>query len=622
MEKFCPACGAVYPQEGDATHCDADGEKLVVLDHEPDLVGRQLDGKYLIRDIIGEGGMGKVYLAYQASVDREVAIKVLRPQYSRNKLAIKRFHREAKAASRLAHPNTITVYDSGQTDDHLLYQVIELLNGKPLEQILDDDGPLEPLRAVNIVAQICDSLAEAHAACITHRDLKPDNIFIEPKYGNPEFVKVLDFGIAKISDAGVTQATATGMICGTPSYMSPEQAMGRDLDGRSDIYSLGILLFEMLSGERPFEGDSPMEVMLKHINGEIPQLPEGIAGSLAPGFNEVLAWMLAKKPDDRPDDCQILKARLRAVVEGAAPTAPSAVPADPPPIPGATKEAGRDDPTLNGPPARLQTDDPSLEKTGLSPAVSPGAAGWAATKTDTPQWIVALAAVVFLGIGGGAAWYFLAGPGRAEPGAASATADGASSGVGAPVAPAAAGGADAAPKAAEVAPPAAGVAAAEGAAAAPVSPVSAQTVTLTINSSPPGASVIDADGATLGKTPISLTRSVDVGGFNVTLALEGHLSTVLAVDPSKGTEWNAALAKMPPAVDPPTGDADPAGDTPVGEPAAKKKAVARKSAARKSDVGSPKADTGSSPDKKPDKKPGTKPDTKYDDGGKRGFGTF
>jgi len=317
VEKFCPVCGRGYDSDLDV--CEDDGERLVIVSEEPSMVGRELEGKYKITDELGEGGMGSVYLAYQSTMDREVAVKVLKRQYCQNKLAIKRFLREARAASKLAHPNTITVYDFGQTADGLLYMVMEKLNGRPLADIMDEEGILHPERAVHILAQVCDSLAEAHANGITHRDLKPENIFIEPKFGNPEHVKVLDFGIAKMTEEGNTQATATGMICGTPSYMSPEQAMGKEIDGRSDVYALGILLYEMLAADRPFDGDTAMEVMLKHLNEEPPKLPPEVQAEVPEALVELMHRMLAKRVEERPSDCQTLKTELQAAM-GARPS--------------------------------------------------------------------------------------------------------------------------------------------------------------------------------------------------------------------------------------------------------------------------------------------------------------
>ncbi|MFN8149495.1 MAG: serine/threonine-protein kinase, partial [Solirubrobacterales bacterium] len=336
---------------------ELDGERLVLLSEEPSLVGHVLDSKYTLISKLGEGGMGSVYLAEQATMGREVAIKVLRREFSQNRQAIKRFLREARAASKLAHPNTITVYDFGQSNDGLLYLVMERLSGRPLADILDSDGALSVELSIHIVSQICDSLAEAHRQGITHRDLKPENIFIEQKVGNQFFVKVLDFGIAKMAgDEATTQATATGMICGTPSYMSPEQAMGKEIDGRSDIYALGVLTYEMLTNEKPFEGDTPMEVMLKHINEPSPNVYQRTQIQIPQGIQDVLDKMLAKKPEQRPATCEEAKSLLHAAMGT--------------PLVGPITSVN--DPNL----PRKRRDDTnermaSSEKTGLAPVVLP-----------------------------------------------------------------------------------------------------------------------------------------------------------------------------------------------------------------------------------------------------------
>jgi len=385
MEKFCPACSRVYGE--DATSCEVDGERLVLLSEEPSLVGHVLDGKYTLISKLGEGGMGSVYLAEQATMGREVAIKVLRREFSQNRMAIKRFLREARAASKLAHPNTITVYDFGQSNDGLLYLVMEKLTGRPLADILDSDGALPVTRAIHILSQICDSLAEAHKNGITHRDLKPENIFIEEKVGNEDFVKVLDFGIAKMQgDETTTQATAAGMICGTPAYMSPEQAMGKEIDGRSDIYALGVLLYEMLTNEKPFEGDTPMEVMLKHINEPSPDIYQRTQIQVPQGVQDTIDKLLAKKPEGRPNDCQIAKKML--IVGMGTPLVGPVLSTNDPALPRKRRDETNE---------RIQ----ALEKTGLSPAISTlrNAERNDVPPRKRPLWAWAAAAVVLVGIG-------------------------------------------------------------------------------------------------------------------------------------------------------------------------------------------------------------------------------
>jgi serine/threonine protein kinase len=313
MNKMCPACGATYGPEAEACVAHPD-ERLMLVGAETNYVGQTLDGKYRLIAKLGEGGMGSVYLAVQSQIEREVAVKILRSEFKVNQTAVKRFLREARAASKLSHPHTITVYDFGQAMSGDLYIVMERLTGCSLADLLDDVGAMEAERAVHILSQICDSLTEAHRVGITHRDLKPENIYIEQKAGMPDFVKVLDFGIAKMraDDDDIAKATQTGMICGTPTYMSPEQALGRDLDGRSDIYALGILLYELLTNQRPFEGDAAMEVMLKHINESPPDIFQRTGIRVPHGLQEAIEQLLAKDPTNRPPNCEEVKKLLVA----------------------------------------------------------------------------------------------------------------------------------------------------------------------------------------------------------------------------------------------------------------------------------------------------------------------
>ncbi|MGB0591288.1 MAG: serine/threonine protein kinase [Myxococcota bacterium] len=514
MEKFCPMCGRSYPNTGPDI-CEDDGERLVAVAPTPDLIGTTLEGKYEISGQLGEGGMGTVYLAHQASMGRDVAIKVLRPEYSHNRLAIKRFHREARAASRLAHPNTITVYDSGQSEEGLLYQVIELLKGQPLSDILENEGPLDPHRAIRIVAQICDSLAEAHEAGIIHRDLKPENIFIEAKYGNPEFVKVLDFGIAKIADADITQATKTGMICGTPSYMSPEQAMGRELDGRSDIYSLGILLWELLEDRRPFEGNTPMEVMLKHINEPVPGVPEPVQGPMRGHLKGLFEWVMAKPPQKRPQTCQELKSELLKIAA-------------------ASPEGGV--PVEVHHTTTMDTESPDKSPAGTLNTGLAHSPAEASVTSPSRKIAFGIAAAALLGLGAVAAMLSTGTP-EAEPvktaeaPAATAEASGQASSTPPEVT------APDAPDDAKVAEP-------EGGEEAPKSP---EMVTVTIRSTPLGAEVFDIDGALLGLTPVELKREKGAEAMTLTFKKEGYADRSQPVDPSKSLMWSVTLAKVAPA---------------------------------------------------------------------------
>lgn len=261
--------------------------------------------------------MGAVYLARHETMNREVAIKVLRREFSQNAEAIQRFLREARASSMLSHPNTITVYDCGQTESGQLYMVMQRLMGRALADIIDREGAMAPERAVHILSQVCDSLTEAHAVGIIHRDLKPDNILIESKYGNPDWVTVLDFGIAKLLEGGggggrtVTQA---GLICGTPDYISPEQVTGDPVDARSDIYALGVLLYELLTGERPFVSESLVALMAMHVNDPPPPLDPKLEAKIPPKLVALAFELMAKDPDQRPPSCQVVRQRLQDAV--------------------------------------------------------------------------------------------------------------------------------------------------------------------------------------------------------------------------------------------------------------------------------------------------------------------
>lgn len=261
--KVCPRCGTVYP--ANARFCETDGTALRVVAGGNDLEGSVVADRYHILKKLGEGGMGRVYLAEHVKMGRKSALKVLHPGMVKDLDAITRFNREAANASRITHPNVAAVYDFGETPDGLIYLAMEFVDGESLATVIERDGPLPPKRAAEIVRQTGEALAVAHEVGLVHRDLKPDNILLVPTRDGGDLVKVVDFGIAKAADDDSQKVTKTGHVIGTPDYMSPEQFAGDVLDGRSDIYSLGLVAFNMLTGHLPFPSESARESLIMRL---------------------------------------------------------------------------------------------------------------------------------------------------------------------------------------------------------------------------------------------------------------------------------------------------------------------------------------------------------------------
>ncbi len=299
--------------------CTVDGAKLLQVGRgNRDRAGEIIDGKVTILSLLGEGGMGGVYRALQHSMQREVAVKILHRSFSNDMSAVKRFLQEATTASKLNHPNIITLFDFGQSEHGELYLMMELLEGVPLSEALDSAGPFPPAKAVEIVAQVCEAVHHAHEQGLIHRDLKPDNIFVI-RARRRDFVKVLDFGIAKMKTVeAASQITRTGMVCGTPAYMAPEQAMGEEVDRRSDIYSIGVILYELLIGVRPFDHDTPLKLLLAHAS-EPPKTMRELRPEIpVPAVLErVVMRTLSKEPGARPATAAALADELLAAMESA-----------------------------------------------------------------------------------------------------------------------------------------------------------------------------------------------------------------------------------------------------------------------------------------------------------------
>jgi tRNA A-37 threonylcarbamoyl transferase component Bud32 len=280
------------------------------------MIGREIIGQYVIREKLGEGGMGEVYLADQPAIGRQVAIKVVHAQLREREHDehVERFRNEAKAAASLESPHIVQIFNWGEIEDGTLFMAMEYLSGRTLADVLHEQGPLEPELTVSIATQICTALSEAHAAGIVHRDLKPSNIMLIERGAEKNFTKVLDFGVAKLEGSDITRS---GAMFGTPQYMSPEQLRAESIDGRSDLYSLGVMLFEMLAGELPFSSPTAVGFITAHLHQAPPPLPRSVPSALA----EVIALLLAKEPNERPPDADSVAAELRAALAGGSPAA-------------------------------------------------------------------------------------------------------------------------------------------------------------------------------------------------------------------------------------------------------------------------------------------------------------
>ncbi len=318
-EAWCPRCG----RELEAGQRCPQHDETAALAPDP-LLGRTIDGRFTLESVLGAGGMGTVYRASQRSLGRAVAVKILDARWARSAEVVRRFLREAHSLSRVSHPNVVAVHDYGHTDDGCSWIAMELVVGHTLaELIARTPGGLMPARVVALALELTAALEAAHTAGLVHRDLKPANVMLLDAPGGRDFVKVLDFGIARpITDA--TQMTETGKLVGTPHYLAPEVVEGEVPGPEADLYALGIILYELCTGGRPFEGSSSARVMYAHVHEAPPPLPPAVPRALA----ALILRLLDKDPTARPRSAATLRALLEALSLGSTARAPADAPED------------------------------------------------------------------------------------------------------------------------------------------------------------------------------------------------------------------------------------------------------------------------------------------------------
>lgn len=345
MSRRCPKCKTVYA--GEARFCPKDGSPLVdvagtggqkvrtstgaqtevrkvtkpkdplSMSRAGSLTNQVLDGRYKIARKLGEGGMSYVYEAHDMSTDESVAVKVLSPKLSKDHSSVERLRREAGLAMRLDHPHVCSILRLGETEDGLIYLVMPYLKGELLSDAEVKKGPMPPDEGVEIMVQCCAGLHHAHQLNIVHRDLKPENIMMVPGTEGRAKAVVMDFGLAKENraDPGVAKLTATGIILGTPEFMSPEQIRGKGLDARSDVYALGIVAFEMFTGKLPFQGRTPQEMMIARLRGH-PTPVRQFRSEFPAALEAALMKSLEANPDNRYSTCLEFGHALVDVLEG------------------------------------------------------------------------------------------------------------------------------------------------------------------------------------------------------------------------------------------------------------------------------------------------------------------
>jgi len=315
VSRTCPDCQNTY--DDDVLHCPEDGRGLSDIPTVDDLLGRSI-GSYRVERLLGKGGMGSVYMGVHPGIGSRVAIKFLHPQFSHDDKIVDRFFNEARAVNVIGHDNILKILDLNVTEDHRHYFVMEFLHGRPLQALLKHNVAVPLDVSGPIVLQMCDALEAAHKRGIVHRDLKPDNVYLITMKGKKNFVKVVDFGIARMTDdAGIsTGKTQTGMVMGTPAYMSPEQGSGASnkIDGRSDIYSLGVMMFQLATGRLPFPGSNFGEVLIGHIQVPPPH-PRSLNAQIPEPYEAIVLKCLQKKQEDRYASMKELKHAIETCMD-------------------------------------------------------------------------------------------------------------------------------------------------------------------------------------------------------------------------------------------------------------------------------------------------------------------
>ena len=466
-------------QGSQGTMSPAAGGPLV---HKDPLIGHILDGRYNIEKVLGEGGMGIVYKATHATLGKTLAVKVLRPEVSKNEEIVARFRQEAQSASAIGNQHIIDISDFGSLPDGSTYFVMEFLTGKSLTEALKDR--FDTKRTINVAKQLCNALGSAHEIGIVHRDLKPDNVQLIERGGSRDFVKVLDFGIAKVGGAG-SKLTQAGQVFGTPHYMSPEQCAGTNVDHRTDIYALGVILYEMACGFVPFDADNLMGILTKHLYEE-PIRPSELPPptNVPSALEAVIMKCLAKKVDQRYQSMADVAADLDAISFGLTPMA-------------VAEQVSRNTGTQN----MGNAADPTSGMTiSVGQPVVP-------TNKSTLPIVIGIAAVVL--IGGGAAMMMGGNKPAADPNVNVVT-----PAVAAP-APA--------PTPAPAPEPTP-----EPIAAPPSTPVEAPAAKVTISSEPSGAEVY-LNGALLGNTPFTLEKPKGSDKLELELRESGYLEQTVTI---------------------------------------------------------------------------------------------